>query len=272
MPTILITGTSTGIGRAIAKHFASNGWSVVATMRNTCDAGDLRRNNILILPLDVLERDSIDKSVAEAVNAFGRLDVVVNNAGFAVIGALEAVTSSQIQEQFAVNVFGTIAVTQAVLPQFRAQKSGMIVNISSIVGRFAYPLGAIYDASKFAVEGFSEAIRFELEAIGAKIKIIEPGIIASDFGSRSMQFSHDPSLTNYQPLVDAMGAMAAKFAEIAEPAEIVAEVVWQAVTDGSDTLRYPAGQAAQSALADREKLNDLDFYAETKERFGIHLP
>ncbi len=268
MPTILITGTSSGIGRATAKHFASEGWNVVATMRNPDDAGDLSEDT-MVLPLDVTNRDSIEKAVADTVDAFGGLNVLVNNAGFAVIGALEAVSVEQIEQQFAVNVLGTMAMTQAVLPQLRAQKSGTIVNISSIVGRFTYPLGAIYDASKFAVEGFSEAMRFELETIGARIKIVEPGLIASDFGTRSMQFAHDPKLTAYQPLVDAMGAMAAKFSEMAEPADVVAEAVWQAVTDGTDTLRYPAGQAAHAALADREKLDDLTFYAKTKERFGI---
>ncbi|MEM9626218.1 MAG: SDR family oxidoreductase [Pseudomonadota bacterium] len=268
MPTILITGTSSGIGRATVKHFSSKDWNVVATMRNTSDAGDLTEG-ALVLPLDVTVRDSIGKAVREAVDAFGSLDVVVNNAGYAVIGALEAVSADQIEQQFAVNVFGTMAMTQAVLPQFRTQKGGTIVNISSIVGRFTYPLGAIYDASKFAIEGFSEAMRFELEAIGAKIKIVEPGLISSDFGTRSMQFSHDPSLTAYQPLVDAMGAMAAKFTDMAEPADVVAEAVWQAATDGTDTLRYPAGQAALTALADREKLDDLTFYARTKERFGL---
>ncbi|MEM9229373.1 MAG: SDR family oxidoreductase [Pseudomonadota bacterium] len=268
MPTVFITGTSSGIGRATAKYFASKGWNVVATMRNPDDAGDLS-DDTMVLPLDVTDRDSIENAVADAAGTFGGLDALVNNAGFAVIGALEAVTAEQIEQQFTVNVLGTMAMTQAVLPQFRAQNSGTVVNISSIVGRFTYPLGAIYDASKFAVEGFSEAMRFELETIGAKIKIVEPGLIASDFGTRSMQFAHDPKLTAYQPLVDAMGAMAARFTEMAEPADVVAEAVWQAVTDGTETLRYPAGQAAHAALADRKKLDDLTFYAKTKERFGI---
>lgn len=269
MPTILITGTSSGIGRATAKHFAAKGWNVVATMRNPADAGDLNGSKILVLPLDVTDRASIDRAVADAVEAFGTLDVVVNNAGFAVIGALETVSETQIEQQFDVNVFGTMSVTQAVLPQFRAQSGGMLINISSIVGRLTYPLGAVYEASKYAIEGFSEAMRFELEAMGAKIKVIEPGLIASDFGSRSMQFAHDPSLEAYQPLVNAMGSMAAKFTEMAEPAEVVAEAVWKAATDGSDTLRYPAGQAAIAALADRDALDDLTFYAKTKERFGL---
>lgn len=268
MPTILITGTSSGIGRATATHFVSKGWKVAATMRNPSDAAGLVQNT-LVLPLDVTARDSIDKAVQDTVDAYGSIDVVVNNAGYAVIGALEAVSADQIEQQFAVNVLGAMAMTQAVLPQFRAQSAGMIVNISSVVGRFTYPLGAIYDASKFALEGFSEAMRFELEAVGAKIKVVEPGLIASDFGTRSMQFVHDPHLSAYQPLVDAMGAMARKFTEVAEPADVVAEVIWQAVTDGSDTLRYPAGQAALAALANREKLDDLAFHAETKERFGL---
>ncbi|MEO0343413.1 MAG: SDR family oxidoreductase [Pseudomonadota bacterium] len=256
------------MGRATAKYFASEGWNVVATMRNPGDAGNLS-DGTMVLPLDVTKRDSIKKAVADAAGAFGSIDALVNNAGFAVIGALEAVSAEQIEQQFTVNVFGTMAMTQALLPQFRAQNNGTVVNISSIVGRFTYPLGAVYDASKFAVEGFSEAMRFELETIGAKIKLVAPGLIASDFGTRSMQFAHNPKLTAYQPLVDAMGAMAAKFTEMAEPADVVAEAVWQAVTDGTDTLRYPAGQAAHAALADRENLDDLTFYAKTKELFGI---
>ncbi|MEM0947399.1 MAG: SDR family oxidoreductase [Pseudomonadota bacterium] len=268
MPTILITGTSSGIGRATARHFASKGWNVAATMRNPNDARDLA-GDMLVLPLDVTVRESIDKAVADAVDVFGSLDVVVNNAGYAAIGALEAISADQIKQQFAVNVFGTMGVTQAVLPLFRRQGGGVIVNISSIVGRFTYPLGTVYDASKFAIEGFSEALRFELEAIGARIKIVEPGLIASDFGTRSMQFAHDPALRAYQPLVDAMRSMAAKFAEMAEPAEVVAEAVWCAATDGTETLRYPAGSAAHNALADRDTLDDLTFYAKTKDRFGL---
>ena len=237
-------------------------------MRNPSDAGDLS-NSALVLPLDVTLRESIDKAVEQTISTFGGLDVVVNNAGFAVIGALEAVSEDQIERQFAVNVFGAMAVTQAILPQFRAQNGGAIVNISSIVGRFTYPLGAVYDASKFAIESFSEAMRFELEAFGAKIKIVEPGLIASDFGTRSMQFAHDQTLNVYQPLVDAMGAMAKTFTELAEPAEVVAQAVWKAATDGSETLRYPAGKAARMALADHAMLDDLTFHRKTKEKFGL---
>jgi len=269
MPTVIITGASSGIGRATAEHFAVQGWNVAATMRNPSDAGGLGGGRTLVLALDVTDRTSIDRAISDAAERFGSIDVVVNNAGYAVIGALEAVSPEQIEQQFAVNVLGTMAVTQAVLPQFRAQKSGLIVNISSIVGRFTYPLGAVYDATKFAIEGFSEAMRFELEGIGARIKIVEPGLIASDFGTRSMQFAHEPALTAYQPLVDAMGAMAAKFTHMAEPADVVAQTVWAAVNDDAPTLRYPAGNAAIAALSDRDALDDLAFYAKTKERFGI---
>lgn len=266
MQTILITGCSSGIGRATAKHFAARGWNVAATMRNSEDSGDLGGENVLIVPLDVTDRTSIDQAIEDTIERFGAVDVVVNNAGYAVIGALEAISPEKIEQQFAVNVFGTIAVTQAALPQFRAQNGGLIINISSIVVRFNYPLGSIYDASKFAIEGFSEAMRFELESIGARIKLVEPGLIASDFGTRSMQFAHDPALTAYLPLVE---AMAAKFTETAESPEVVAETVWTVAHDDAPTLRYPAGTAAVAGLADRDALDDLTFYARTKERFGI---
>ncbi|MEM8976544.1 MAG: SDR family oxidoreductase [Pseudomonadota bacterium] len=268
--TIFITGCSSGIGQAIALHFAAERWNVVATMRNPDDAGPLAdKENIITPRLDMTDRASITSGVETATDRFGSIDVLVNNAGFAVIGALEAVSAEQIEQQFSVNVLGTIAMTQAVLPHFRTQQSGTIINISSVVGRYTYPLGSIYDASKFAVEGFSEALRFELEAIGARIKIIEPGLIASDFGSRSMQFAHNPELTSYGPVVAAMGAMAQTFADRAEPAEVVAQVVWDAVHDTAPTLRYPAGQAAIASLKEREDVDDLTFYTNTKERFGL---
>lgn len=267
--TIFITGASSGIGRAIAQTFAKRGWNVAATMRNPSDADGMEGPALSVLPLDVIDRASIEAAVAAATDRFGRIDVAVNNAGFAVIGPFEAIRPAQIEQQFAVNVFGLMAVTRAILPHFRAQKGGTFVNIASVVGRFTYPLGTVYDASKFAVEGFSEALRFEMESFGGRVRIIEPGLIASDFGTRSMQFADDPTLEEYRPVVAAMGAMAARFRDLSEPAEVAAEAVWTAVHDPEPTLRYPAGQAAVQTLAERAALDDLTFHARTRARFGL---
>lgn len=268
--TILITGASSGIGRATALLFAGRGWNVVATMRDPSAAAELSsHDNVLVAPLDVTDGASIAGAVDVAFARFGHIDVLVNNAGFAVIGALEAIPLDTIKRQFAVNVFGLMSATQAVLPHFRDRSRGLIINVSSIVGRFTYPLGSVYDASKFAVEGFSEALRFELAAIGVRVKLIEPGLIATDFGTRSMEFLNDEALAPYQPVVEAMGRMAARFMEAAEPAELVADTIWTAAHDPEDRLRYPAGEAARRAIEEWVRLGDERFHALTRDRFGL---
>jgi NAD(P)-dependent dehydrogenase (short-subunit alcohol dehydrogenase family) len=149
----------------------------------------------------------------------------------------------------------------------RAKKSGTIVNISSIGGQMTFPLGTLYHGTKFAVEGLSEALHFELEQFGVKVKIVEPGMIATDFGGRSFDFQNDESLTEYQPLVGAvfggMGGMPAS-----EPI-VVADVIWQAVTDGTDTLRYRAGPDAVELLGNRKALDDATFLGGLKAQLGL---
>jgi NAD(P)-dependent dehydrogenase (short-subunit alcohol dehydrogenase family) len=268
--TVLITGSSSGVGQATGLLFADRGWNVVATMRDPAAGPELStRGNVLVAPLDVTDRASIAAAIGVGIARFGRIDVLVNNAGFAVIGVLEAIPFEAIVRQFAVNVFGPMATTQAILPHFRDRSRGLVINVSSIVGRFTYPLGSIYDASKFAVEGFSEALRFELDAIGVRVKVIEPGLIATDFGTRSMAFLNDETLAPYQPVVRAMGRMAARFAAEAEPATVAAEAVWAAANDPTDRLRYPAGAAALRGLDEWARLGDAAFYARTRERFGL---
>lgn len=159
--------------------------------------------------------------------------------------------------------------TKAILPLFRQRASGTIVNISSIVGRVAYPLGSLYNASKFAVEGFSEALSYEVAAFGGRVRVVQPGLIQSEFASRSMVFSHDPSLSEYSELVSALGAKSQEFAESAEPAEIVAKAVWDAIHCETDQLRFPAGLAAEAALDERSALADVALMASIRQKFGI---
>lgn len=269
-PSIFITGCSTGIGRATAFRFAASGWNVVATMRDPAAADGLEAlPNVLVLPLDVTDPAAIDAAAAQAEKTFGTPDAIVNNAGYAALGALEAIAPAEIERQFETNVFGLIATTRAFLPRFRARGSGTIVNISSIVGRVGYPLGSIYNASKFAVEGFSEALSYEVAEFGGRVRIIEPGLIRSDFGSRSMMVAHDPALAAYGRLMGALGRASQAFAAAAEPPEIVADAVWEAVNDPSERLRYPAGAAAESALQDRARLDDAALKKTILQRFAL---
>ena len=173
--TILITGASSGIGKATARLFQRTGWNVVATMRspdNETELGTLE--NTLVTRLDVTEPASIDEAVEAAIDRFGTIDVLLNNAGYGAYGPLEAFPMERIKRQFDTNVIGLIATTQSALRHMRAARSGIIVNISSIGGQMTFPLGTLYHGTKFAVEGLSEALHYELEPLGIRVKIIEP--------------------------------------------------------------------------------------------------
>ena len=266
--TILITGASTGIGRAAAQRFMAEGWNVLATMRNP-ESSDLTGENLRLLRLDVTDADSIHEAVAAGLQHFGRIDALLNNAGYGACGPLEAFTEAQIRRQFETNVFGLLAVTRAVLPQMRAQKSGVVVNISSVGGRMTFPFFSLYHGTKFAVEGITEALAFELATFGAKVKIVEPGAIKTDFAGRSLDFTNDPALAEYQPLI---GKVLEVFGQTDRPSSdpsIVADVIWQAVTDGTDRLRYTAGEDARVLMANRSAMDDASFTAGVKARFGI---
>jgi len=268
--TILITGASTGIGKTTAKLFHEKGWNVAATMRTPTKDQELGGlDNMLVTRLDVTDPSSIEVAVAETIERFGRIDVLLNNAGYGAYGVLEATPTEKIRRQFDTNVVGLLEVTRAVLPHFRANGEGVIVNISSIGGKMTFPLGSLYHGSKFAVEGLSEALHYELEPIGVKVKIVEPGMIKTDFGGRSLEFTNDEDLIEYQPFVGkVMAAMGSFGANASEPI-VVAEVIHQAATDRTDQLRYTAGDDAAQLMAGRKAANDADFIGGIKKQMGI---
>ncbi|MEM9292723.1 MAG: SDR family oxidoreductase [Acidobacteriota bacterium] len=268
--TILITGASSGIGRATAKWFQQEGWNVVATMRSPEREEELQQlENVLVTRLDVQDAESITAAVQEGLERFGQLDVLLNNAGYGAYGLLEATPVEKIRRQFDVNVIGLLETTQAILPHFRRQGSGTVINISSIGGKMTFPLGTLYHGSKFAVEGLSEALSFELAAIGVRVKIVEPGMIATDFGGRSFDLSLDESLTEYQEVVSKLLAGFENVGDNASPPELVAEVIYRAATDGTDQLRYTAGPDAKQIIAHRKQADDATFLAGIREQFGL---
>jgi NAD(P)-dependent dehydrogenase (short-subunit alcohol dehydrogenase family) len=268
--TVLITGASSGLGRATAKLFHTQGWNVVATMRTPAQETELTQlDRVLVTRLDVQDIASIQTAVDAGIAKFGRIDALVNNAGYGAYGPLEATPLDKIRRQFDVNVLGVYAAIKAVLPHFRANRGGTIVNVSSIGGRLTFPLGALYHGSKFAVEGLSEALHFELLPLGVRVKIIEPGGIKTDFGGRSLDFSNDPALTEYQPLVQSTLREFGPLTENGSSAEQIADVVYAAATDGTDQLRYEAGQDAVQILATRRAADDANFLAGMRARFGV---
>jgi NAD(P)-dependent dehydrogenase (short-subunit alcohol dehydrogenase family) len=267
--TILITGASSGIGRATAELFHEREWNVIATMRTPNVETELTQlDGVLVVALDVTDLDSIQAAVGAGLDRFGGIDALVNNAGYGAFGPLEATPHEKIVRQFDTNVIGLLDTTKAVLPHFRAQGHGTIVNISSIGGRITFPLGSLYHGTKWAVEGISEALHFELEAIGVKVKIVEPGGVKTDFGGRSMDMSFDESMSGYQPVVQAVMTTLGAERPASEP-DFIAEVIYQAVTDGSDKLRYPAGEDAHQLLAHREAVGDAAFIEGIKAQFEL---
>lgn len=244
--TILITGASSGIGKETAKLFHSRGWNVVATMRRPENESELTGlNNVLVTRLDVLDLDSIAGTVKKAIETFGKIDVLLNNAGYGAYGPLESFPRENIIRQFHTNVIGLLDVTRAVLPHFRKNKSGIIINVSSMGGQMTFPLGSLYHGTKFAVEGISESLRYEVEQFGGKVKIIEPGAIATDFAGRSFDFSNDESLVEYRNIVSRITTVLPEMVKKASRTSVVTEVIYKAATDGTNKLRYIAGSDAK---------------------------
>jgi len=267
--TIMITGCSSGIGRATANLFQQNGWNVVATMRTPQREQELtKRENVLVAALDVTKPESIESAISAALTRFRRIDVLVNNAGFGAYGPLEATKAESIRREFDTNVLGMLAMTKAVIPHLRVNREGVILNIASMGGRFAFPLGALYHGTKFAVEGLSEALSYEMAAIGVRVKIVEPGMIDTGF-TKALDFSNDERLTEYRELVTKVMAGFAEAQKGASKPELVAETVFRAVTDGTDQLRYPVGRDAEAMLAAREKQDDAAFFRGLRQQLGI---
>jgi len=237
--TVLITGASSGIGRATAELFAERGWSVAATMRNP-DASDLgsRSDRIRLFKLDVTDQASVDAAVADVIAAFGAIDVVVNNAGYGLMGPFEAQTDAQIRRQFETNLFGVLNVTRAVLPHMRERQSGRMVNVSSAAGRMTIPLYSMYSATKWALEGFSEGLWFELRQHNIKVKIIEPGMIRTDFFDRSRDVASKPGLTAYDDFVAAAMPNIKAWEDAGVDPSVVARSIWRASTSFWPRLRY----------------------------------
>jgi NAD(P)-dependent dehydrogenase (short-subunit alcohol dehydrogenase family) len=242
--TVLITGSSTGIGEAAAKYFRQQGWNVAASMRSPEKAGSwVQQERILPLRLDVTDAASIQEAIAAAVHRFGSIDVLVNNAGYGLVGPFEASTPEQVERQFATNVTGLMNVTRAILPHFRERREGVLVNVSSMGGRLTFPLYSIYHATKWAVEGLSEGLVYELEPFNIRVKIVEPGPIKTDFYDRSMDLMTKPGLTAYDDFVGKAMPNMQKAGASAPGPEVVARVIYKAATDGSKQLRYPVNSA-----------------------------
>ncbi len=247
--TILITGTSSGIGKATAKYFAQKGWNVAATMRNPSKETELNTiENVKVFALDVTDSESIKTAIVDTMAVFGNIDVIVNNAGYGTVGVFEAAEKEQIERQFDTNVFGVMNVIREILPYFREQKQGCIINVTSVAGFITFPCYSLYHATKFAVEGFAESLQFELRPFNIKVKNIAPGAIKTDFYSRSQDVFKKEGLTAYDKYTQITYKTTQTVGNNAPGPEVIAKTIYKAATDKNYRLRYPAGAQAIAAL------------------------
>ncbi|CAA2110171.1 SDR family oxidoreductase [Variovorax paradoxus] len=271
--TVLITGASTGFGQATAQLFARSGWNVIATMRDPSTGAALAAlgGNVLVTRLDVQDLASIDAAIAAGIARFGRIDTLVNNAGFGLFGVFEGFSREKVRQQFDVNVFGAMDVTRALLPHMRAHRAGTIVNVSSGAGVFGLPMISLYTASKFALEGFSESLAYELASQGIAVKIVEPGgVVETGFGNRSAtEASQAAAPADYDGFV--AGAMKVfdglRSARLAT-SDDVAQVIFEAASDGTDRLRYLATQDIAPLVKARRETSEDAYIAMMRSTFA----
>ena len=258
--TVLITGCSSGIGRATARLFQRHGWKVAATMRNPDAETELKKlDDVLLLPLDVTDKASIIAAIDKTIETFGHIDVLVNNAGYALMGAFETTDEDQIRRQFETNVFGLMEVCRQILPHFRSRKAGTLVNVASMAGRLPIPLMSVYNSSKWAVEGFSECLRYELKEFGVQVKIIEPGAVNTAFFNRSSDRANATGVTAYEDFSSRQFPVLDRTGPGGSTSEDVAQTIFRAATDGSKQLRYSIGTDAKTLLTARRLLPDPVF-------------
>jgi NAD(P)-dependent dehydrogenase (short-subunit alcohol dehydrogenase family) len=263
----VVTGSSSGIGYETALTLARNGFLTYATMRNVSKSDNIKsitnkeKLPIRINQLDVTDDVSVNNTIHTIVSEAGRIDVLVNNAGYGLVGAFEDLSIQEIKDLYETNVFGVVRVTQAVLPTMRRQQSGIIVNVSSGAGIFGYPGGSSYVSTKFALEGLSESISYELEPFGVKVVLIEPGFIKTNFGNSMViaKRAQNPS-SPYSQMMQKISANSNQMANNGSPVEVVSKVILEAVTSKNPNLRYLAGKDVETWAANKKTMCDDEFY------------
>ncbi len=259
--TILITGASSGIGRSTVEVFSEKGWRVAATMRDPGKSQELAKlPGVKLYPLDVTDIQSIHACIEAVTRDFGKIDVLLNNAGYGAVGVFEAASPEQVQKQFDTNVFGVMNVTRAILPHFRKNRSGRILTISSVGGRVTFPIYSLYHSTKWAVEGFMESLHYELRPLGIQAKLIEPGPIKTDFYGRSQDLHLDKIPTDYKSYFDIAYSNSKKAGMNAEGPQVVANMIFKAATDSKNKLRYPVGGNAPALIAIKRYLSERLFF------------
>ncbi|TAJ15525.1 SDR family oxidoreductase [Marinilabiliaceae bacterium JC017] len=246
---IFITGASSGIGKETVKYFHKKGWRVAASMRVPEQCDELRSlNGVRLYRMDVTKPDEVKSVVAQVWQEMGPVDLLVNNAGYGAIGPLEYASNEQVRRQFDVNVIGLLQVTRAFLPLFRKQGTGMIINLSSIAGRMALPLYSLYHGTKYAVEGITESLYYELRQWGIQVKLVEPGPVKTDFNGRSKDTLANGGVGGYDDFAHKVYRFYDKNFDYGISAHQVAKTIYRAACSQPRKLRFAAGFPAQTLL------------------------
>jgi NAD(P)-dependent dehydrogenase (short-subunit alcohol dehydrogenase family) len=240
-PVVLVTGVSSGIGRAVADAFAAKGFEVFGTSRNPRTTQPVP--GVELVQLDVTDDASVAAAVSTVVQRAGRIDILVNNAGAGVFGAAEETSTAQAQQLFDTNFFGLVRLTREVLPHLRAQRSGRIINIGSVLGFLPSPYGSLYAASKHAVEGYSESLDHETREFGVRVSVVEPGYTNTSFEANATDA--DSPIDSYAPVREHVKQVIAKAIRAGDDPAVVAQAVLKAATSRTPKLRYPAGPLAR---------------------------
>ena len=268
--TVLITGTSSGIGKSAVFEFAKNGWQVIATQRNPEKENSFAGlSNVKLMALDVTNARQVEEVMNKVVTDFGAPDVLVNNAGYGVDGAFEAMDDEVIRRQFETNVFGLMRVTRAAIKVMRPRRSGTIIQISSMGGKITFPLYSIYHATKFAVEGFTESLHYELANFNIRLKIVEPGPIVTEFYGKNRNFIKPENTSEYDGFIAKFNAAAVEVMKTAEGPEVVARTIFQSATDQTGQLRYPVGKPGPLLLKLRKLMSDRAYFWMVRKSYKL---
>jgi NAD(P)-dependent dehydrogenase (short-subunit alcohol dehydrogenase family) len=270
----VVTGSSSGIGYETSLALAREGFLTYATMRNLEKGSIIKSESgkenlpLKIMQLDVTDDASVSKAVKSIISDSGRIDVIVNNAGYGLVGAFEDLSLDEIKQQYETNFIGVVRVTQAVIPIMRKQKSGRIINISSGAGRFGYPGASAYVSTKFAMEGLSESLSYELNPFGIKVILVEPGVIRTNFGNGMVvaKKSQDPA-SAYLSMTRKMNEVLGQLMQNGSPPSLVANVVLQAAKSDNPNLRYLAGKDVEQWVDQKKKMSDNEFFNMMNQSF-----
>ena len=273
--TVLITGCSSGFGKAAALRFRDADWNVVATMMNTEAWSEPPSENLLVLPLDIRDARAIGAALARAIDRFGRVDCVVNNAGMGLFSVFEATPMETVRALFETNVFGAMRVMQAIFPHFRDNGGGRIVNVSSSSAIVPEPLLSVYSASKWAVDGFTESVRHELATQNIVVKLVEPGLVKeTNFIQRALETSQVvPVPPTYRAYADQIAQMYLGPSPFRlSTAMDIADAIFAAVTDDTDQLRTNVGEDSMTLAHMRRETSEVEYNAWTLARYGATRP